>query len=130
MRAATKICANRSQPMNEKPTSRSGWPYARVVPALDEASALRLSCQPPQLAATPNEILFSHSSRKLSLPATILDEALALHSDRQPSATVTTSDVTPVSCPSPPDAALSRPSNETSVSRSGRRIVLPARFQT
>ncbi|VDP91654.1 unnamed protein product [Echinostoma caproni] len=130
MHANTKLAANTSQPLNETPVSRSGSHYSSAAPALDEASPSRLSWQPPQLATTPNEVSPSHSSRQPPLPATVLDEALASHSDRQPRTMVTTSDVTPISCPSPPHAALSRPSKENSLSRSGRRIVLSARFRT
>ncbi|VDP31880.1 unnamed protein product [Echinostoma caproni] len=130
MHASTKLSADPSQPLIETPVSCLGLHYSPAAPVLDEASASRLCWQPPQLATTPHEVSSSHLSRQLSLPATVLDELLASHSDRQPRATVTISDVSPVSCPSQPDAALSRPSNETSVSRSGRRIVLPARFRT
>ncbi|VDP96430.1 unnamed protein product [Echinostoma caproni] len=128
--ANTKFSANPSKPLIETPVSRSGARYSPATLALDEAPASRLRWQTPQLVATPHEVPFSHLSRQPPPLATVLDDALAPHSGRQPRATVTTSDVTPVSCPSQPDATLSRPLNETSVSRSDRRIVLPARFWT
>ncbi|VDP87231.1 unnamed protein product [Echinostoma caproni] len=117
--ANTESAANPSQPLNETPVSRLGSHDSPAAPALDEASASRPSWQPPQLATAPNEASPSNSSWPPPLPAMALDEAIAFHSDRQPRASVTISDVTSVLCPSQPNAALSRPSNETSVSRSG-----------